>query len=190
MFAIADDIKNFLMGGLDTGFNRAGRWGRWAFGYYGDEHNAQGQFQGFHIGSSIVIALMVATLAFGTPWMFLPTYIGMLVGATALGGATGFVQGGFSEMRDGQERRAIAEAEQAQQRDQSKLHGLQDKAARQQAELRQTVGDIGQTKERMVERQHQIEDMQIKRGGFAARELQRRRAAEARALAAPQGARE
>ena len=184
MLSLLTDTKNFAVGAISGSANRAGNWGRWAFGYKGESFGRVGEggndwhFSHFRIGGGLALSMIAATLAGG--WFMFPVfYVGGMLGATALGAATGFVAGGVSELSAGRERRQAAELQQAQARDSQKI----DQLTQQQEKLKSSMGKTRDKIEKLQERKETVhnrmqarEEKATPKGGWAEREMQRRAA--------------
>ncbi len=164
------DLKNFAVGGLAGGFNRAGRWGGWAFGFRGESFNyridQQGQFNKFQIGGMLAASIVVGL--FAGPAVGAALYVTTVLGAAALGAATGFISGAFHEVTEGWAARREWKYQLAQERDQNKLQGLQQKLEQQKAKIAPIKEKIDATHERMQKR--------AEKGGHVNKLLQERAA--------------
>jgi uncharacterized membrane protein (DUF106 family) len=159
------DIKNFAVGGLTGGFNRAGRWGGWAFGFRGESYNKEGQFNQFHIGGMLAASIVVGLLTLN-PVVGAALYTVSVIGAAVVGGITGFISGAFNELTEGWAARREWRDQLAQERDQSKLQQL----AQKREKLGTKMGDV---KEKMSGVQERMQK-RAEKGGHVNKLLQER----------------
>lgn len=173
LFSLLSDAKNFAVGSVSGSLSRAGRWGTWAFGFRGESYETE-QFSQFHIGGllgpAIIGGLLAAPfLGLAAPAAALGAYAAGVVGTALLGAVTGFIAGGFHEVREGVAARREWKDQLAQEQSQAKLQGLQTKLDKAQSKVSSIHDKMNATKDKMHAR--------AERGGHVERLMQSRESA-------------